>query len=165
MRDFEELSKLVFKWGKERKLYHKKHGATIESQYLKYLSEIGELSDALLKEDTEGVKDAIGDSIICLLAKLKLERNHKYINSFQHALNNDVLEDIYITIHPAKKTPKYFIIKSIESSNKNTFDSILYLMMLEHHLVFKKNECLDSAYNEIKDRKGVMKNRTFVKDE
>ena len=28
----------------------------------------------------------------------------------------------------------------------------------------KIEECIDSAYNEIKDRKGGMKNGTFVKD-
>ena len=42
-------------------------------------------------------------------------------------------------------------------------DSIVVLTNLAHLLGFKVEDCIDAAYNEIKNRKGSMQNGTFVK--
>ncbi|MCP4322312.1 MAG: hypothetical protein GY787_10775 [Alteromonadales bacterium] len=43
-------------------------------------------------------------------------------------------------------------------------DMVVVLTNLAHLGGTTIEECIDSAYNEIKDRKGGMKNGTFVKD-
>ena len=43
-------------------------------------------------------------------------------------------------------------------------DSIVVLTNLAHLLGFKVEDCIDAAYNEIKNRKGSMQNGTFVKN-
>lgn len=54
----------ISKWGHDR-------GITINgkpySQLLKAMSELGETSDALLKNDKESLKDGIGDTFVCLV--------------------------------------------------------------------------------------------------
>ena len=44
-------------------------------------------------------------------------------------------------------------------------DSLVVLIILCQQLGFDLKECLETAYNEIKDRKGKMINGTFVKEE
>ena len=43
-------------------------------------------------------------------------------------------------------------------------DSLVVLIILCQQLGFDLKECLQTAYNEIKDRKGKMINGTFVKE-
>ena len=61
---FELLQKKVIEWGKDKEIifsenYHK--------QVIKSFSEMGELSDALLKMDKPKIIDGIGDVIITLI--------------------------------------------------------------------------------------------------
>ncbi|HEM3702195.1 TPA: MazG-like family protein [Streptococcus suis] len=44
-------------------------------------------------------------------------------------------------------------------------DSLVTLIVLAHQLQLDLVECLEIAYNEIKDRNGRMVNGTFVKEE
>jgi NTP pyrophosphatase (non-canonical NTP hydrolase) len=44
-------------------------------------------------------------------------------------------------------------------------DMVVVLTNLAELRGLKIEDCIESAYNEIKDRKGKMKNNTFVKDE
>lgn len=44
-------------------------------------------------------------------------------------------------------------------------DSLVVLIILCQQLGFDLKECLQTAYNEIKDRKGKIINGTFVKEE
>ena len=43
-------------------------------------------------------------------------------------------------------------------------DTVVTLICIAEQLGLKFNDCLDYAYNEIKDRKGKLINRTFVKE-
>jgi len=44
-------------------------------------------------------------------------------------------------------------------------DAVIVLVNLAHLTGFSIEECINSAYQEIKNRKGKMQNGTFVKDE
>lgn len=44
-------------------------------------------------------------------------------------------------------------------------DSMVTLIVLAHQLELDTVECLEQAYNEIKDREGVLVNGTYVKKE
>lgn len=101
MATFEELEKNIFVWGFNRGLIN---SFNTNKQALKMVSEVGELCDALAKEDKEKIIDGIGDSLVTII-------------------------------------------------------------ILCHQLGLSPTECLESAYNEIKDRKGKNVNGTFIKDE
>lgn len=54
----------VLEWARQRNI-HK--GSTSLAQYAKCVSEIGELGDAILKNNKDDVEDAIGDAIVVLI--------------------------------------------------------------------------------------------------
>ena len=98
--DFESLQDKIISWGEEREIIFPENA---NKQLLKSFSEMGELSDALLKNDIPEIIDGLGDVLVTLII---LSAN----------LNLDLVD------------------------------------------------CLESAYSEIKDRKGVTVNGTFVKE-
>lgn len=59
----EELFDLIRQWAKDRGIYDK---GDVKTQLIKLYEETGELSRSTLKNDQEGVIDAIGDSIVVL---------------------------------------------------------------------------------------------------
>ena len=100
--DLNTLEQKVIGWAKDRKIIP---NATPEAQFLKAVSEMGELADALNKRQRAEMQDAIGDVVVCLINLCALEGT-----SLQ--------------------------------------------------------ECLQGAWNEIKDRKGtLLPNGCFVKEE
>lgn len=95
-----ELIKQVKKWSKDKSLDQ----ADSKAQFTKSVEEIGEIASALCRNDTEALRDGIGDVIVTLII--------------------------------------------LAQQNNMT----LY-------------ECLSTAYEEIKNRKGKMVNGTFVKSD
>lgn len=64
MQTFKELELAVIRWAEDRKIIP---NATPVSQFLKAVAEMGELSDAINKRDMAGVKDGVGDVLVCLI--------------------------------------------------------------------------------------------------
>jgi NTP pyrophosphatase (non-canonical NTP hydrolase) len=60
---YQDQFELIREWAKERGLYNK---GDIKTQLIKLYEESGELSQAILKDDKEGIIDAIGDSVVVL---------------------------------------------------------------------------------------------------
>lgn len=95
-----ELQELIIQWASDRYLLSKDNALR---QALKTVSEVGELADALIHNDMEEIKDAIGD--ICVT-----------------------------------------------------------LIILANQLELNYDECLESAYNEIRNRKGKTVGGTFIRE-
>lgn len=53
----------VVRWGEARGIVQNSDSKT---QLLKAVSEMGELADAIIKRDRDGIIDAIGDVLVCL---------------------------------------------------------------------------------------------------
>lgn len=64
MRTFKELENLICEWSAERGIATH---STARAQLLKAVSEMGELADAEVKNDFEGMIDAVGDVLVCLI--------------------------------------------------------------------------------------------------
>lgn len=94
------MRKEVLQWAEDRSLLNPNN---VTKQALKLVSEVGELCDAIGKEDNEEIVDAIGDIRVVLI-------------------------------------------------------------ILSEQLGLNDNECLESAYNVIKNRKGKTVNGTFIKE-
>jgi NTP pyrophosphatase (non-canonical NTP hydrolase) len=98
---YSQLEIEILRWSEARKIIP---NSTPQAQFLKAVSEIGELADALNKNNMDGIKDGVGDVLVCMI-------------------NMCALLDINMT------------------------------------------DCLQLAYNEIKDRKGtLLPNGVFVKE-
>lgn len=54
----------VLEWSRQRNIIK---GSTPLAQYAKAVSEVGELGDALLKNNKDDVEDAIGDTLVILI--------------------------------------------------------------------------------------------------
>jgi NTP pyrophosphatase (non-canonical NTP hydrolase) len=54
----------ILRWSEARKIIP---NSTPEAQFMKAVSEIGELADALNKHDLSGIKDGVGDVLVCLI--------------------------------------------------------------------------------------------------
>lgn len=61
---FEELELVIQKWANDREITA--HSSP-RAQLLKAVSELGELCDAEIKNDLEGVVDGVGDVLVCLI--------------------------------------------------------------------------------------------------
>lgn len=54
----------IIQWAEARKIIPNSTPAT---QLLKCMSELGELADATIKNDVDGIKDGVGDVMVCLI--------------------------------------------------------------------------------------------------
>jgi len=67
---FDHDAARVIKWAEDRKIIP---NSTPMAQLLKTMSELGELADATLKGDREGVVDGLGDVMVTLLIYSRLQ--------------------------------------------------------------------------------------------
>lgn len=64
MSSFSDVQNDIIRWSESRKIIP---NSTPQAQFMKMMSEIGELSDATMKNDMDGIKDAVGDVMVCLI--------------------------------------------------------------------------------------------------
>ncbi len=157
-----ELEELIVKWAEARRLIPL---ANPETQLMKNISEIGELADAIVKNDLPEIKDAIGDIFVILVIWNRLKWNH----------DTDWYEEIAAPIVDVNASFSAFIddfnglfqgsIYGNKSDRFYFFILLDYLASFARHYGFTLEECVESAYNEIKDRKGtLLPNGVFVKE-
>ena len=68
--NFHDYEGFVIQWAEDRQIIP---NSTAVAQCLKAVSEMGELADAVNKKDREGMIDAVGDVIVCLINLCALE--------------------------------------------------------------------------------------------
>lgn len=145
---FEEFKKNVEQWAEVRGIYEQ---STEAHQQAKALEEIGEL---LTAENDEQRMDAIGDIAVCIV-------NAAYFRS-----------DIVIKNHPETGKSVFDNVISPDGTYAGIASRLLYglyvesiIELIEVSVFFrlKFEECLEKAWNEIKDRKGMMVDGKFVK--
>lgn len=64
MDSFETLQNKVIGWAHERGIIEY---STAQAQFMKAVSEMGELADGLVKNREYEVRDAVGDVLVCLI--------------------------------------------------------------------------------------------------
>ena len=168
----QELVPLIQEWAKEREIYKK---ITSFNQLLKTHEEVGELIKACYDDDRPAIQDAIGDVMVTLINYCYKERI-------------DVLEQIndVLTYERNRGDSKVMLALNIQDSLNRLmcanfrligiggetpflfFYEIITIIGYLDDIAFLDNttleECLNIAYNEIKDRKGKIINGKFVKD-
>ncbi len=154
------LSNKVEQWFIDRNL----DKAEPSKQFLKLMEETGELFEGIAKGDEALIQDAIGDIQVVLIGlEMQLENQEEqkalsdlegYLLAFVNALGmyagylaNSDNEKAGLGFILARGLTPILIDKIAQSFNTTP------------------EECLEIAYNEIKDRKGKLINGVFVKEE
>jgi|SRR5690625_1212883 len=154
---FEEFKTNVQQWAQERGIYEH---STPEAQLLKALSELGELADAVIKDDIDGIKDAVGDVAVCMVNYARMAgvtiRKVWYEES-EHCESSTHI-GIFASHEVGRRLGAF-----IDGGENVDLDDLLYIAM-NYGLDFM--DCCEHAWNEIKDRKGRMvPGGAFVKDD
>ncbi len=143
MKTLEELQPLIIKWANDKDLIHKENAP---KQRLKLIEECGELASAILKDDIDSQKDAIGDIFVVLI--ILSEQLGCYDYDFEDDGDPDSID---------------MLIKGIVS-DFYVEGKFSYLVNTSRELRLDLTECANIAWNQIKDRKGNTVNGTFIKD-
>jgi NTP pyrophosphatase (non-canonical NTP hydrolase) len=64
MTTYSDIELKIIQWAEARRIIPNSTPAT---QLLKAVSEMGELADATIKNDKDGILDAVGDVMVCLV--------------------------------------------------------------------------------------------------
>lgn len=157
-----ELEELIIDWGKARKIIP---NASAETQFMKIYSEVGEFTDVILKNDLPEIKDAIGDMFVLFTMwnqlKWNLEREEE---PFIHEIEDE--KRFFLEFMTDLNTLFDFSLSKNRYPAGIHFNAMLdYLASYASHYELSLMECVESAYNEIKDRKGtLLPNGVYVKE-
>ena len=170
MKTIQELVPLIQEWAKERKIYEE---LTPFDQLLKTHEEVGELIKACYDNDKPAIQDAIGDTMICLINYcyfIELDVIKKIKQAVELSLPE--LDIITRVIEVYKSLGRLISINMRNGDKKLSEPSEIRVFGVAFHLnkiALLENttleECLNIAYNEIKNRTGKLINGKFVKDE
>lgn len=61
---YADVEMKIIQWAEARKIIP---NSTADTQLLKAMSELGELADATIKKDHDGIVDGVGDVMVCLI--------------------------------------------------------------------------------------------------
>ena len=141
MKTIEELIPLIEDWTNEKGLLKRENAP---KQYLKFLEEVGETAHEILHENWDKAKLEFGDiavTVIILAKQIGQKLTFKE-NSHTFCL--------------------YYILQCAKESYIST-DALRILSGVCNYYNLSLTECLNLAWDKIKDRKGKTENGTFIK--
>lgn len=156
-----ELIQKIEQWATDRNIIK---GSKPIDQAMKLFSEFGELADNVGKG--RDCRDDIGDIFVVLTiiaAQLDCSTEENFNVSLWHEKEDLSIKD-YVLLLSDKLTEFCFDARDGNVDN-NVFDaavSILKTIALKLNTTLE--ECAQIAYNDIKDRKGIMSNGVFIKE-
>ena len=164
----QELVPLIQEWAKEREIYEQ---LTSFDEILKTHEEVGELIKACYDDYRPAIQDAIGDVMVtlinyCYFKKIDFVKVYEQIQyDDSEAIN------IYYAL-TVNDIIAFFLRDLFYSWNKplkaKIFSTVSHILRNLQNITINDNttleECLNIAYNEIKNRTGRIINGKFVKD-
>ena len=159
-----ELVTLTKKWFADRDL---EYGGRLDKQSLKLSEEFGELCAGYLKQNEKLTKDSIGDCAVVVvgLALLIKEDVHSIFEESDNIRRKDAMECFKLLNANISEFQLSQNLASKEMCRNNLVRAIAYLKSISKALDYDFTDCLELAYNEIKDRKGRWIDGCFVKEE
>ena len=122
---------------------HNIHTLSPDKQYLKIIEEVGELARGLLKNDLEAIKDAIGDIYVAVVGySLQTDKDMNIVG--RDLLTDETQELIMLIL--------YWLGEDVDLNDRTLISIIKAIneIAINNNLTLK--ECVEHAYNEIKDR-------------
>lgn len=161
--ELKELITKIEQWAIDRELDKK---ATVEAQSIKTAEEMAELIIGISKDNIEVIKDSIGDVFVTLVIgnmidnNINIEENCKGLKEkVEKIIEHDKKLEILSLVGVAEEVLKYGYYHHAIYYGVGSIMGIAKVYDLEF------TDCVESAYNEIKDRRGVTKNGQFIKEE
>lgn len=158
----------IEQWAIERELDKK---GTVEGQQIKTAEEVAELIIGISKKRKETIKDSIGDIYVTLVIGNMLDKklDFKEINKSSCQLADKV--SLNLDKYKDNKQAVILCMEGITTSvlqcgYKNDILENAIMNLMGAATVYELNfaDCVESAYEEIANRKGKMINGTFVKE-
>lgn len=145
----------VQQWAADRGIYA---NGKASSQLLKALSELGELADAIAKNDRDGIKDGVGDVMVCIINYCTMTGLPIYAPRLERDKQHTSEECLGVIAAQIGGE-----LRGLDTMYTDTaVDQLCYISAL-NGLYFL--DCCDIAWNEIKDRKGFLNDQgVFIKD-
>lgn len=154
-----QLIKNIEQWAEDRNLIN---GSTPQKQMLKLMEEFGGLCGGIARNNPEMIKDAIGD---CFVVLVILRKQCKLDEELVYDIHCDNFQD-YITS----------VISSLAQINESLgWDNITVeceistvvggLDYIAEYYNLNFQNCIAHAYDQIKDRRGEMRDGVWVKEE
>ena len=162
---FEEFKSNVEQWAEARGIYEH---STALAQALKAVSEVGELADAVIKNDKDAIKDAIGDTAVCIVNASKMigasiSLGEVTDSDRENCANTCAAFCAFFVSDIATDIADRRGIWAIEDGIEHTFK---YLTCLAEKSGLEFIDCCEAAWHVIKKRTGKMvAGGAFVKDE
>jgi len=150
-----ELISNVEQWARDRNL--DKTGS-IKGQQLKTSEEVAELVIAINKDDIDLIKDSIGDIFVTLIVGNILYKNIPFKGLLKGIKPKNLEFNRFQFINLLVNDLKYLLdYKYCDIAMKNMLQTL-------NSYGYSLEECLQLAYNEIKNRKGKVIDGQFVKE-
>lgn len=162
---FEKFKSNVERWAEARGIYEH---STALAQALKAVSEVGELADAVIKDDKDALKDAIGDTAVCIVNAAKMIGASIRLGEVRGLDRKSCTKTCaaicaYFVSDLANAIAHGHEIHSIECAIEY---SLLNLSCLAEKSDLEFMDCCEAAWHVIKKRTGKMvEGGAFVKDE
>lgn len=163
-----ELNAHIIDWAKERELDTK---GIVEAQAIKTVEELSELIKAICKDKKEDIIDSIGDVYVTLVIGNMLDSNwnlDKVHELMEICFNEKAIKN-------CKKIDKKNKLCNLATRIEQILElkyvpSLLSeitrnLMEISYYYDLDFVECVESAYNTIKNRHGKLIDGMYVKDE
>lgn len=148
----QELISKIEQWAEDRNIIN---GSKPIDQAMKLFSEFGELADNVGKG--RDCRDDIGDVFVVLTIILK--QYNSSILEFIPNWSKGGLSDKELVLSLANDL--YYV---LNDPHKEIFESTISVLMSICDVIgYTLEECVQIAYDDIKDRKGVMYNGVFIK--
>jgi hypothetical protein len=155
--DFNTLVNQITQWGKDRNIIGE---GKAKDQYLKLMEEFGEILEAKVNSD---IKDAIGDSMVVLIMLAGIEgltiaKQHVSLEKGWSVLTKNSFIALSKLAQAIAKDDKPVLQDLLD-------DLVAILTMWATGHLMDIEECMDTAYQVIKHRKGVLFDGVFVKSD
>lgn len=164
MSDLTQLIKNIENWAEARNLID---GSTPKKQFIKLMEEFGELCSGVSKNKIDVVKDSIGDCFVVMVIlaaqrkkdeMLSVDEIVEHCSYFKIDIEDRLIEMMFGLHRLSYELSSY--------ANISVLFGLCFVELLEvaHHFDLNIHECVQAAWDEIKDRKGRMIDGVFVKE-
>lgn len=151
-----DLIKLIEQWGHDRNIIN---GSTPAKQAMKLFSEFGELSDNV--GDSKDIMDDVGDVFVVLtIITAQLNRSIADVEIPPYTCT-DVEKAVFLL---GRNLCDYVARAYTGSYSHHIIECLGYLQFIAMSYGHSLEECVQVAYNDIKDRKGILYNGVFIKE-
>ena len=143
-KQLREYQDLILGWAKDKNITREE---CIPMQKLKLIEEVGEIANAIVKNKKEEQADGIGDAFVVLtiLAKQNGEE-FEAVDIYSNFEDTELADLLAMIIYSEYNVDFGVFLELCKRLNLNILD------------------CVSSAWNEIKDRKGRTEGGVFLKD-